>query len=323
MNILITSAGRRVSFITYCKEESKKKLGADAKVYTTDLDPATSPACVLSDKGFKVGRFTDPDYMTVLLQLCIENNVKLVIPTLDTELKLMAAHRQQFRLRGIEIVVSDIEVINTCRDKRLTNSFFASKGFDVSPLVNIDAPSFPIFIKPHDGSSSQNIFLIKDASMLAPYMTDKNRFMHLEYLSPDEHTEYTVDMYYDKYGVLQCLVPRIRIATRSGEVSKGITRKDHVLEFLKQKLPSIPGARGCLTLQLFFKKNQKKFYGIEINPRFGGGYPLSYQAGANYIGFLIDEYLLGVTISYTESWEENLLLLRYDQELLIHDFDYT
>jgi carbamoyl-phosphate synthase large subunit len=323
MNILITSAGRRVSFITYCKEELTKRFGANSKVFTTDLDPATSPACVLSDKGFKVGRFTDPDYMAVLLQLCKDNKVKLVIPTIDTELKLMAAHREQFKREGIDLIVSDLDVVNTCRDKRLTNSFFTANGFEVPPLVNIDAPTFPVFIKPYDGSSSQNIFLVKDASMLAPYMRDKSRFMHLEYLSPTEHTEYTVDMYYDQNGTLQCLVPRIRIATRSGEVSKGITRKDAVLDFLKKQLPVIPGARGCLTLQLFFKKNQNKFYGIEINPRFGGGYPLSYQAGANYIGFLMDEYMLGKTISYTESWENNLLLLRYDQELVIHDFDYS
>jgi carbamoyl-phosphate synthase large subunit len=323
MNVLITSAGRRVSLVTYCKEELRKKLGENARVFTTDLDPATSPACVLSDKGFKVGRFTDPDYMAVLLQLCKDNNVKLVIPTIDTELKLMAAHREQFKAAGIDIIISDIDFINTCRDKRLTNEFFTANGFEVPATVDIDHPVYPVFIKPYDGSSSQNIFLVKDEAMLAPYMKDKNRFMHLEYLSPAEHVEYTVDMYYDQHGQLQCLVPRIRMATRSGEVSKGITRKDAVLDFLKKQLPLIPGARGCLTLQLFFNKVQNRFYGIEINPRFGGGYPLSYQAGANYIGFLIDEYILGKTIAYTEAWENNLLLLRYDHELLIHDFDYS
>lgn len=72
---------------------------------------------------------------------------------------------------------------------------------------------------------------------------------------------------------------------------------------------------------ILFNKDTKRIIGIEINPRFGGGFPLSYQAGANYPKFLIQEYLLNETIEYTNEWEDNLLMLRYDDEILIRNYE--
>jgi len=76
-----------------------------------------------------------------------------------------------------------------------------------------------------------------------------------------------------------------------------------------------------LTCQFFMHKTTYKIVGIEINPRFGGGFPLTYHAGANYVKWIIDEYLLDKEIQEDfESWESDLLLLRYDDEILVHDY---
>lgn len=77
---------------------------------------------------------------------------------------------------------------------------------------------------------------------------------------------------------------------------------------------------GCITLQLFYNEVTGSVCGIEINPRFGGGYPLSYSAGANFPKWIIQEYLLGQKIEFFNEWEDNLLMLRYDDEILIHDY---
>lgn len=323
MNILITSAGRRVSLVSYFQKEANRILGATAKVFTTDLYPEMSSACLTSDKGFKVGRFTDENYMDVLYDLCVENKIKLIIPTIDTELKLLARDRARFLEAGIHSIVSEESFIDVCRDKRNMNAFFLEKGFLVPEKIDIDNPAFPVFIKPYNGSSSQDIFLVKDASMLADYMKDKDRFMHLEYLSPKDYKEYTIDLYYNNQGDLKCIVPRVRIAVRGGETNKGITQKQElIINFVKEKLGNIEGARGCLTLQIFHGKENNKIYGIEINPRFGGGYPLSYLAKANYPAWIIEEYINKKDITFFEDWEDNLLLLRHDNEMLVHGFDY-
>lgn len=319
MNILITSAGRRVSLITYFQEETKVLLGTESKVFTTDLYPDKSAACRVADNSFKVGRFTDSDYMDNLLHICKENNVKLIIPTIDPELELLSKYRMSFQKEGIEIIVSDIEFIQKCRDKRKINTFFEENGFLIPKQIDIQNPIFPMFIKPIDGSSSKDLYLIEDVSMLSDYLINKDNLMYMEYLPKAEYKEYTVDMYYDKNSQLKCIVPRVRLAVRGGETNKGITDKNNqIINFLSENLSTIEGARGCLTLQLFLGKMNNKIYGIEINPRFGGGYPLSYLSGANYPKWIIEEYLLNSNISTFNDWEDNLLLLRYDTEMVIH-----
>ena len=57
--------------------------------------------------------------------------------------------------------------------------------------------------------------------------------------------------------------------------------------------------------------------GIEINPRFGGGYPLSYNAGGNFPELLIREYFLNEAIEYFDNWKDDMLMLRYDDAVYI------
>jgi carbamoyl-phosphate synthase large subunit len=90
-----------------------------------------------------------------------------------------------------------------------------------------------------------------------------------------------------------------------------------VYEYLLEKLTKIDGARGCLTVQLFAHPNAQRYAALEINPRFGGGFPLSYAAGANYPGWLIDEYMLQQEIIFFDGWASDLMMLRYDAHVLV------
>ena len=96
--------------------------------------------------------------------------------------------------------------------------------------------------------------------------------------------------------------------------------RDYPYEYLLNKLPNLIGARGCITLQMLVCEKEDSFKAIEINPRFGGGYPLSYSAGANYPQMLIREYLLNEPVDFFDSWEKNLLMLRYDAKILLNDY---
>lgn len=321
-NILICSAGRRVSLVNYFKSEVKNLIGGDVKVFTTDLDPSMSAACHHSDGSFKVGRFADEDYMGRMLQICVENKIGIVIPTLDTELILLAQHKEQFLKKGIFIIVSSLDIITTLRDKNLTNQFFMERGFKLPKLVDKNNPTFPLFVKPVSGSSSFGLHFIKSAKEISEYLFEKSGMIWMEYLDSKEYEEYTIDLYYNRRSLLKCVVPRVRIAVRGGETNKGITKKDQgLISFVKDNLGYIEGAYGCFTLQVFKGRMNNKIYGIEINPRFGGGYPLSYLAGANYPRWIIEEYLLKKDIATYEDWEDQLLLLRYDYEFLVHSDD--
>ncbi len=319
MNILLTSAGRRVSLVRDFKTELKKVFPSSF-VYATDMKPELSSACRASDKYFAVPRVTDKTYIQKLLDICLENSIRMVVPTIDTELLTLADNKQLFASNGIEVIVSDREFIQTCRDKRLTHKFFDEAGINRAKEIDNDNPDFPIFVKPYNGSCSQDIYIVEDENMLQSKNFTNSKFMFLEYFDPADHTEFTIDMYFDKNSKLKCVVPRERIEIRSGEVNKGVTRKNVLVKTINEKFAYIKGAVGCITLQVFVNIYNKQLIGIEINPRFGGGYPLSYLAGANFPGWLIKEYFLNEEIDYYVNWEDNLLMLRYDDEIIIKNY---
>lgn len=317
-NILITSAGKRVVLVQIF-QKTLKELGLDAKVCTTDMKPGMAPAGVVSDKCFRVSRCTADGYIDELLQICKEENVGVIIPTIDTELLILSKNKSRFDENGVHLALSDIEFIKICRDKRLTETYLKELGIPVPKAVDKYHPVFPMFAKPYDGSLSTNIHIIKDESELTKAILNDPKLLFMEYIDKQEYKEFTVDMYYGKDNRVKGIVPRERIEIRAGEINKGITRKNYILEFLKERMDTLPGVRGCICLQLFYREKDNDIKGIEINPRFGGGFPLSYYAKANFAEYLIREYLQGKNVDYSDEWLDKTLMLRYDNDVIVYD----
>ncbi|MEO0312656.1 MAG: hypothetical protein RIQ89_2313 [Bacteroidota bacterium] len=318
-NVLITSAGRRVSLVRAFQAESRLKGGI--KVWAADSAPHLSAACQTADDYFALPRLSEKTYIDQLLSACIDRQIKMVVPTIDTELQVLSINKDRFLEYGIYIIVSDLNLINICRDKRLTNKFFVDHGILVPKNLDKHDLTYPAFVKPYDGSSSIGIKVIHSPAYVDEQMLLDEKLMWMEYLARELHEEFTVDLYYNRLHQLCCAVPRRRIEIRAGEVSKGKIVKNDLLSLIKDKLTTIQGAVGCITAQFFRQKETGAIYGIEINPRFGGGYPFSYQAGANYPKWLFDEYFLEQQIDYNEQWEDKLLFLRYDAEVTVRTKD--
>jgi carbamoyl-phosphate synthase large subunit len=318
-NILLSSAGRRVELAQAFQAEISVR-GLSIRLLSTDLNPKLSAVSEFVDLAVKSPRVTDAGYVDFLLDLCKTQSIGLVVPTIDTELLLLAQHREAFAAEGIQLVISDASLVSACRDKRVTAGLFAELGIDSPEIYNRDdraAIPFPCFVKPYDGSRSIGARVLPDSNALDDALLANPKMMFMA-LVDGTHIEFTVDAYFDRSGQLSCLVPRQRIEVRDGEISKGATRRHAVYDYLLPKLKALKGARGCITLQLFADVQTGQFAAIEINPRFGGGFPLSYSAGANYPGWLIDEYLLGKQVPFFDGWEADLLMLRYDAKVLVH-----
>ena len=155
-NILITSAGQRVSLVKDF-QETLKRFFPDGKVYTTDMNPRLAPAAYISDGCFEVPRCTSEDYIESLLQICLGNNIGLVVPTIDTELAILASNKNIFLKQGIVVSVSDYDFVMMCRDKRNTGEFFEEHDIRVPKAIDKYHPTFPLFAKPYDGSLSTNL----------------------------------------------------------------------------------------------------------------------------------------------------------------------
>ena len=315
-NILITSAGKRVALTRYFKE-TLSRFYPEAKVFTTDLNPQMAPAGYVSDGCFQVPRVTDEDYPATLRRICEEHGVGMVIATIDTELMLLADLKADFARRGIHVMVSDRAFVEVCRDKRHTGAFFERHGIRVPKEVDKYHPTFPLFAKPYDGSLSANLHYIKTADELTPDILADPKLLFMEYIDKKVYKEYTVDMYFGRDHRVKCIVPRDRIEIRAGEINKGRAVKNEILTFLKEKMGRVEGCVGCICVQLFFNPETKDMVGIEINPRFGGGYPLSYMAGGNFPELLIREYFMDEPVDYAEQWQDGMLMLRYDDAIFV------
>ena len=310
-NIIITSAGQRVALVRDFKE-TLVRFYAEAKVFTTDMNPELAPAAYVSDGCFEVLRVTDENYISQLLDICKKNEIGMIVPTIDTELLVLAENKKLFNDNDIIVCVSDLDFIKVCRDKRNTGDFLEKHNIRVPKAVDKYNPTFPLFAKPYDGSLSTNLHYIKNAEELTQDILDDPKLLFMEYIDKETYKEYTIDMYYGTDNCVKCIVPRERIKIRAGEINKGRTVKCPLMDYIKERLDKIEGCIGCICIQVFFNPLTEDVVGIEINPRFGGGYPQSYAAGGNYPEMLIKEYFLGEKIAYIDDWKDNMLMLRFD-----------
>ena len=310
-NIIITSAGQWVALVRDFKE-TLVRFYAEAKVFTTDMNPELAPAAYVSDGCFEVLRVTDENYISQLLDICKKNEIGMIVPTIDTELLVLAENKKLFNDNDIIVCVSDLDFIKVCRDKRNTGDFLEKHNIRVPKAVDKYNPTFPLFAKPYDGSLSTNLHYIKNAEELTQDILDDPKLLFMEYIDKETYKEYTIDMYYGTDNCVKCIVPRERIKIRAGEINKGRTVKCPLMDYIKERLDKIEGCIGCICIQVFFNPLTEDVVGIEINPRFGGGYPQSYAAGGNYPEMLIKEYFLGEKIAYIDDWKDNMLMLRFD-----------
>lgn len=320
LNILFTSSGRRVELIKHFKS-IYDELNVEGKVLTADLKD-NSPAGKISDKHVLVPRVDSENYITTLLRVCKEHQISLLIPLIDTELILLSNHKKDFENIGVKLLISDPKTHEICNDKILTANFFALNGFDTPKVYSIDEEiqkgklEQPLLIKPSKGSSGIGVHIVKQSEELEFYAKYLQEPILQELIKGEE---YTIDVFTDFDGQVLTAVPRLRIETRAGEVSKGKTICNSLLiQKATDVVNALPGAFGCITVQCFLTENNKVKF-IEINPRFGGGAPLSLVAGADYAKYLV-ETLLNKDVSFNiDHWQKNLLMLRYDAAVFVSE----
>ena len=293
--ILFTSVGRRVELIRAFKEASFR-CNIPVQIWGVDITE-TAPALFYCDKALKICRINDPDYIPRLLDICQKEKIDALIPTIDTDLLLLSQNKEKFAQIGTKVLVSAEEKIKVCRDKRYTAQYFNSVGLmspePVDDYLKYDS-GYPAFIKPKDGSSSVFAYKVNNAEELKSYAEQVPDYIIQPFI---DGTEYTVDIFCDFSGNPIYITPRIRLAVRAGEVLKTQIHQDEtIIAEMKQLLADYRPC-GAITVQLIRQKETNDNYYIEINPRFGGGSPITMMAGADSAESLL-RLLDGEELSY-------------------------
>lgn len=324
MKILFTSVGRRVELIQ-AFHNAAERLGVDLTIIGVDITKS-APALQFCDQAEIVCRISDENYIPLLLSICKKKKVDCLIPTIDTDLLLLAKNKCKFEQVGTKVLVSRPEKVKLCRDKNYTADYFISLGLkSPRPInsvekheseMNLGKQFFPAFIKPKDGSSSINAYRVDALEDLKLYAKKIGDYIIQPFISGKE---YTIDIFCDYEGNPVYITPRERIAVRSGEVLKTRITQDEVMIAEMQTLIKDYRPCGQITVQLIQNEQTGDNYYIEINPRFGGGSPLSMKAGADSAEAVI-RMLRGEVLTYIDkAAKDGAIYCRFDQSVCVNE----
>lgn len=310
MNILFTCAGRRNYLINYFKEVLKGK----GIVMAADMQD-TAPAMVDADRAFILTGIYEDSYIAELIKLITSQKVDLVISLNDLELPILAQNKSVLEKAGTKVIVASQEIIDIAFDKWKTVQFLEKSGLK-SPKTFIDLDKaleaietgkleFPLVLKPRWGSASIGIDFPVDLDELKlAYRLQKKRLERTilkEASSSDinqailiqekiEGKEYGMDVLNDFEGDYTGTFVREKLSMRSGETDKAVSIIDPRFESIGKTIGNSLKHLGNLDCDVLEKNNT--LYVLELNPRFGGGYPFSHEAGVNTPAIYI-EWLKG------------------------------
>lgn len=314
MKILFTSVGRRVELMQAFRIAAEG-LKIPLEIYGADISNS-APALAFCDHTVIVPRISSEAYLPELQRICKEACIDALIPTIDTDLLILSQNKYNFG--DTKVFISEPDKVRLCRDKRFTADYFNSVGLlsphPVDDYRKYDA-GYPAFIKPKDGSSSIFAYKVESEDELKPYAEQVPDYIVQPYI---EGTEYTVDIFCDYDGNPIYITPRIRLAVRAGEVLKTQISQDEKIIKEMEALISDYKPCGQITVQMIREKATGNDYFIEINPRFGGGAPLSMKAGADSAQMLL-RVLRGEKIAFIpNAAEDGAVYSRFDQSIRVN-----
>ena len=297
MNIFFTCAGRRTYLLKYFREQ----LAGDGLIIGGDMQ-LTAPALSVADIKVQLPAVYAEQYVDVLLDVCSKHNVRLLISLNDLELPILADNKHRFEEIGTIVVVSSPDVIDVCFDKLKPAQFIERIGLkapmtfvnlnEAEDAINKGKLHFPVILKPRWGSGSIGIEVVEDIEelrMVYRLLLHKVKKSILATASQgDEYImiqqlirgrEYGLDIMNDLNGNHVAVSIKQKLAMRAGETDKAVTVSDAQLADMGRLIGEQLGHIGNLDCDIL--EENGAYYVLELNPRFGGGFPFSYEAGVN------------------------------------------
>ena len=298
MNILLTSVGRRAYIIDYLRDVYKR-LGLAGNIIATNSDINTT-AMSVADKAFESPIIYDEKYIPFLLEICKSEKIDMLISLFDIDLMILAKNKSRFEEMGVKVIVSNENIINICNDKFEMLKYLKKINMPVpktyidleEALKGADFDKNSYILKPRWGMGSLSIFEAENKKELEVLYEKAKRSIQKSYLRFESGAdidravliqekiigdEYGLDIFNDFKGE--------KLAMRSGEtdIAKVIENKE--LEDIGKKIAESLKHIGNLDMDILF--DGQSAYIIDMNARFGGGYPFTHSAGVNELEALI------------------------------------
>ncbi len=92
MNILFTGVGRRIELLQAFRNAALV-LNKNLKIFGADME-GTAPALSYCDYTRRVVAMKDTGYIDNLIQICTDDHIDLLIPTIDTDLLVLVWYKK-------------------------------------------------------------------------------------------------------------------------------------------------------------------------------------------------------------------------------------
>ncbi len=277
MRILLVNPGRRDYIVNFFLNIKKKY---NLKIYLIDADKFIP--------SFKVSNITNnyispkvknkKKFKIFLRKFIAEKKINVVFPLSEWELESLAEEKNFYKKKKVEIIISNLTIIKTCKNKilmakkLLQNNFLSPEIFKFSEIHK----KLPVIKKKISGSGSKFQSLIFKKWQLPKKI--QKEFFFQKYLKNDE---YGIDILNDLSGNYVHHCTRKKILIRSGDTDKAIIVHHKVFEDFAKKLSSFLKHIGIVDVDFILKN--KKIFILDINLRIGGGYPFTHLYGYDYI----------------------------------------
>lgn len=270
--MLFTCAGQRVDIVTAFGRAGAFTVAADA-------DPL-APALYHADRHAIVPRVDDPEYLPALRRLVDDHEVRLIVPLTDLDQLLLARWHKEL---GALVLLPAADTVERVNDKYLAHTFFEANGIASPPSwLPGDVPDYaryPLLVKPRVGFGSRHIYEARNRQELDLFLryTPADSFVQQRCLGE----EFSIDVFCDLEGRCLNAIPRTMIQSKGGESIKGMTVKDWDLIRYGAHVAETLGLVGPANIQCF-REEDGRHEVTDVNPRFGGAFPLPTAAGSRY-----------------------------------------
>jgi len=239
-----------------------------------------------------------------------EYGIEALIPGSDHDLLPLASIRDRWEAEGVcKILVSDANLVKTCRDKADTCQRLQKEGIlmpkSVWDLSLKEAVSwarsigYPMIIKPRSGYASRNVHVLNNDEELNFYFPRTPNPILQEYLgSHDNDEEFTCAVFVDQNG------SPVGTFMARRELSTGVTYKAEInfwpeIHKLLLNIGSILRPRGPLNVQL--RLTERGPIPFELNIRCSGTTAIRAYFGYNEPEMLLRHYMLGEQLMFPKS----------------------
>lgn len=302
MRILISSAGRRV-YLVHWFQQALRDANIVGDVCVLDCDPGAAAAAA-ADEYRQMPPITSPQYAQRLFDVVDELQPDLFLSLNDHELTALSQGlSQQLRDRGIVVPALETTMHNAVADKLVMHKVLTAAGIatpqtalvsDVAAVQRLIHKAPRVIIKDRWGSGSSGLLRL-DRDEARRWVTqqytgtgDRTKRTDELIIQPDiGGTEYGLDIITPvRGGPVAGLLARRKLGMRHGETCSAVTVSNTAFEDVAVALNATLRIHGTIDVDAMITEDGR-VHVIDINPRFGGGYPFSHIAGADVPHFFI------------------------------------